>query len=42
MPLIVMKEVFTPLKLIGIRLFKSSEGDYYIKFWNSSRKKITG
>ncbi len=42
MPLIAMKEITTPLKLIGIRLFKSSEGEYYIKFWNRSRKKLFG
>lgn len=40
MPLIEMKEVFTPLKLVGIKFFKSSNGTYYIKFWNRSRRKL--
>jgi hypothetical protein len=40
MPLIAMKEIGTPLKLIGIRLFKSSEGDLYIKYGNRPRKKL--
>lgn len=40
MPLIAMKEILTPLKLVGIRLFKSSDGEYYIKFWNCPRRKI--
>ncbi len=42
MPLIAMKEIFTPLKLVGIRLFKSSEGDFYIKVGNRPRRKIFG
>lgn len=40
MPLIAMKEVGTPLKLVGIRLFKSSDGALYIKFGKRPRKKL--
>lgn len=32
MPLIRMKEIFTPLKLIGIKLFKAADGQLYIKW----------
>jgi hypothetical protein len=42
MPLIAMKEITTPLKLIGIKIFKSSTKEYYIKFWNHPRKKLFG
>ncbi|CAM3955769.1 Mobile element protein [Mesobacillus thioparans] len=40
MPLLQMKEVFTPLRLVGIKVFKDKEGYTYIKFWNKPRKKI--
>ncbi len=41
MPLYQMKEVWTPLKLIGIKLFKFPiSGDYYIKIRKNPRKKI--
>ncbi|WP_285290782.1 hypothetical protein [Bacillus sp. ISL-45] len=41
MPLLQMKEVYTPLKLIGIKVFKCKEGHTYIKFWNKPRKRMT-
>ena len=40
MPLIEMKEIVTPLKFLGIKLFRSSEGQIFIKFWSRPRKKI--
>ncbi len=40
MPLVHMKEIYTPLKLIGIKFFKSKEGSTYIKFLNYPRKKL--
>ena len=40
MPLIEMKEFFTPLKLIGIKFFRSREGQVYIKVWNHPRKRL--
>jgi hypothetical protein len=40
MPLIEMKEVFTPLKIFGIKIFRCREGETYIKFWNNPRKRI--
>ncbi|WP_256243740.1 hypothetical protein [Bacillus sp. V3B] len=40
MPLIEMKEIITPLKLVGIKLYRSEENKFYIKFWNRPRKKI--
>jgi len=40
MPLIEMKEISTPLKLIGLKFFKSREGEIYIKVGNRPRKKL--
>ncbi|MGM0902896.1 MAG: hypothetical protein ACQEXB_17585 [Bacillota bacterium] len=35
MPLIHMKEIFTPLNFIGIKLFLSKEGQVFIKLGKS-------
>ncbi|WP_018394752.1 MULTISPECIES: hypothetical protein [Bacillaceae] len=42
MPLYHMKEVWTPLKWMGIKIYKSyGEGEgYYMKFRDQHRKKI--
>lgn len=40
MPLVEMKEISTPLKLVGIKLFRSREGEIYVKFRNRPRKKL--
>ncbi|WP_338470839.1 hypothetical protein R4Z10_19000 [Niallia sp. XMNu-256] len=40
MPLIEMKEIVTPLKLLGIKLFKSGEGQLFIKVWSNPRRRI--
>ncbi|WP_394238756.1 hypothetical protein [Niallia oryzisoli] len=40
MPLIEMKEISTPLKLFGIKLFKAREGGIYVKIGNRPRKKL--
>ena len=40
MPLLQMKEVFTPLRIVGIKVFKDNEGYTYIKYWNRPRRKI--
>lgn len=40
MPLISMKEIITPLKLIGIKLFRSYERVIYIKVWNRPRRRL--
>ncbi|SFB20911.1 hypothetical protein SAMN04488577_3956 [Bacillus sp. cl95] len=40
MPLLHMKEVFTPLKLFGIKIFRCKEGYTYIKVWKKPRKRI--
>ncbi|WP_404329977.1 hypothetical protein [Mesobacillus maritimus] len=42
MPLIHMKEIFTPLKFIGIKLFLSKEGQVFIKLGKKPRKRIFG
>ena len=41
MPLIEMKEILTPLKLVGIKFFKSKDNEYYMKLWNHPRKRIS-
>jgi hypothetical protein len=40
MPLLHMKEIFTPLKFFGIKLFKTIEGETYIKIGKKARKKL--
>ncbi len=40
MPYYHMKEIWTPLKLIGIKFFKTSDGQLFIKKWNQPRKLI--
>lgn len=41
MPVYQMKEIWTPLKLMGIKLFRFPiSGDYYIKIRKNPRKKI--
>ncbi|WP_261798736.1 hypothetical protein [Bacillus tuaregi] len=40
MPLIEMKEISTPLKLLGIKLFRSREGGIYFKLGSRPRKKL--
>ncbi|WP_442596407.1 hypothetical protein [Neobacillus sp. D3-1R] len=40
MPLIHMKEIFTPLRLLGIKYFKDSDGFIYIKYGNKPRRRI--
>jgi hypothetical protein len=41
MPLYSMKEVWTPLKWVGIKFFKSYEDEsYYIKVGNKHRRRI--
>lgn len=41
MPLYSMKEIWTPLKWVGIKFFKTlDEGEYFIKIGNKPRKKI--
>jgi hypothetical protein len=42
MPLVQMKEVFTPLKFVGIKVYKSKEGPAFIKIGNKPRRKIFG
>ena len=41
MPLYCMKEIWTPLKWVGIKFFKTlDEEDYFVKVGNKARKKI--
>ncbi|MCM3585219.1 hypothetical protein M3182_05615 [Mesobacillus maritimus] len=40
MPLIHMKEIFTPLSFIGIKFFRSKEGQIFIKMGKQPRKRI--
>ncbi|MFC3884684.1 hypothetical protein ACFOU2_14745 [Bacillus songklensis] len=40
MPLYHMKEIWTPLKLINIKFFKSDKAGGYIKIGKNPRKRI--
>lgn len=35
-----MKEINTPLKWVGLRLFKAYDGHFYIKFGKRPRKRL--
>ncbi|MFC7786039.1 MULTISPECIES: hypothetical protein [unclassified Rossellomorea] len=35
-----MKEVWTPLKLVGIKIFKTEKKRVFMKFLNKPRKRI--
>ncbi|MET1030433.1 MULTISPECIES: hypothetical protein [Domibacillus] len=41
MPLYTMKEIWTPLRWVGVKFFKTLEnGDYYVKMGSKPRRKI--
>jgi hypothetical protein len=40
MPLLHMREIFTPLKFFGVKFFRTIEGETYIKFGKKPRKKL--
>ncbi|MDF9760421.1 hypothetical protein OKW24_002194 [Peribacillus simplex] len=40
MPLLQMKEIWTPLKLVGVKFFKSDDRSVFIKVFNQHRRKI--
>ncbi|WP_171630222.1 hypothetical protein [Paenibacillus plantarum] len=41
MPNYYFTEVWTPLKLLGIKLFKDDEGAIWIKCWGFKRRRFT-
>ncbi|MGE6716253.1 hypothetical protein ACQKGD_02560 [Peribacillus frigoritolerans] len=41
MPLYQMREIWTPLKLVGVKFFKSEEGIIFMKVLNKRRRKLT-
>lgn len=41
MPYLNLKEIWTPLKLIGIKFYKESETkEFYLKVGNRKRRKL--
>jgi hypothetical protein len=40
MPYIHFREIWTPLRLLGTRVYVTDEGDWYIKVLNAKRKRI--
>lgn len=41
MPLYSLREIWTPLKFLGIKLFKSDDyGDYFFKIWNNRLRRV--
>jgi hypothetical protein len=40
MPGYYMKEVWTPLKIIGIKIFRSEENSIFMKVFQKPRKRI--
>lgn len=41
MPYYYFSEVWTPLKLIGIKFFRDDENRLWVKFWVFSRKQLS-
>ena len=42
MPLVQLKEIYTPLRLVGIKVFRDQQdGKYYIKAWKKSIKRLS-
>jgi hypothetical protein len=40
MPLYQMREIWTPLKLVGVKFFKTEEGSIFLKVFNKRRRKL--
>lgn len=40
MPNYYFNEIWTPLKLVGIRLFRDDNMGVWIKFWHKKRRRI--
>lgn len=40
MPLYQMREIWTPLKLIGVKFFKSDDSSIFIKVFNYHRRRL--
>ncbi|WP_019534253.1 hypothetical protein [Paenibacillus ginsengihumi] len=40
MPYIHFSEIWTPLKLIGIRLYRDDDRGLWVKLWSLPRKRI--
>ena len=41
MPLVQLKEVYTPLRLIGVKVFRDQrDGKLYMKAWRKSLKRL--
>ena len=41
LPLLLLKEVYTPFRLVGIKIFKcQQDGKDYVKVWKKSIKRI--
>ncbi|MDT9026525.1 hypothetical protein [Rossellomorea yichunensis] len=35
-----MKEIWTPLKLVGVKIYKTEENRIFLKFFKKARKRI--
>ena len=40
MPLYQMREIWTPLKLVGVKFFKSDDNSIFIKVFNQHRRRL--
>lgn len=40
MPHYYFNEIWTPFKIIGIRLYRDDDRDVWIKFWNAKRRRV--
>ncbi|NIK78516.1 hypothetical protein FHS15_003654 [Paenibacillus castaneae] len=40
MPHYYFSEIWTPFKIVGIRLYRDDDMGVWIKFWNKRRRRI--
>ncbi len=40
MPYHYFTEIWTPLRLIGVKLLRDSDGKYWVKIWGFTRRKL--
>lgn len=40
MPYIHFVEIWTPLKMVGVRFYRDDEGDKWVKLWGLKRRKL--
>ncbi|SDX27146.1 hypothetical protein [Paenibacillus sp. CF384] len=40
MPNYIFKEVWSPLKLIGVRFYRDDDNNLWVKMWSKQRRRV--